>query len=104
MIRPSFPAGPVRTNWSAALGVFACAAILLVAAAAVPPAARADLEFRALQDPALLLDPMAPPMGNGLPPNGRLQTPPAVFEAGAARVRVTLDPTTGTVQERYREG
>ncbi|HSQ59887.1 MAG TPA: cell surface protein SprA [Acidobacteriota bacterium] len=87
-----------------ALGVFAFAAALLGASAVAPSSARADLEFRALQDPALLIDPMSPPMGNGLPPNWRLQTPPAVFEAGAARVRVTLDPTTGVVQERYREG
>jgi hypothetical protein len=68
------------------------------------PAAHADLVFHAASDRPELLDPLAPPSLAGFPPDWHWVPPPPVFQAGTSKVMVSVDPGTGRVEERYREG
>jgi len=75
----------------------------LLAALLLPWTARADLVFHALDTRTDMLEPLTPPKGDGLPPGWHLNVPPPVFQPGASKVMVGLDPATGTVEEHYRE-
>ena len=96
------------TGMPGAWGARAAALALAAALLSLAPLAGADLLFDPLDPQAQSLDPMAQTLPPGFPRGWRLQvespipgTPPGT---PAFQTQVSLDPATGTVQERYRVG
>ncbi len=79
---------------------------LLVAAAllAIAPHAAADLRFDPLDPQAQAADPTAESMPPGFPKGWRLTVESPIPGTSAWQTQVALDPSTGTVRERYRAG
>ena len=93
------PAGRVG-RVVAALAVATMAAL----STSSPPRAAAGLLLDPLDPQTQTLDPMAPTLPPGFPPGWRLTVESPVPGTPAYQTQVTIDPSTGTVRERYRAG